>query len=259
MRVSAETMRTPPIMDGTGPQRFVVLDTETTGLDPAQGHRIIEVAGVELLGRRISGAHFHRYLNADRDSDPGALEKHGLTRDFLADKPRFEEIVDELMAFLQGATLIIHNAAFDVGFLENELKLCKRPSLKTVCSAPLDTLLMARDLHPGKRNSLDALCERYGVDNSRRTYHGALLDSELLADVYLAMTRGQESLGMDLEPSRPPLEAGLAAGQANSDALFVLAPDAEEQAEHRRVLEGIDKQSKGQCLWLQYEGAHSKV
>ena len=232
-----------------GARRYVLLDTETTGLDPAQGHRVIEVAGVELLDRRVSGVHFQRYLNPDRDSDPGALEKHGLTREFLADMPRFPEIADELLEFLRDATLIIHNAPFDVGFLDHELRLCERPPLSAVCPPPLDSLLMARELHPGKRNSLDALCERYGVDNTRRTYHGALLDAELLAEVYLAMTRGQESLGMDLEPARPPLVTGLGAGRPNAESLRVLAPSEDERAEHARVLAGIDKASKGQCIW----------
>jgi DNA polymerase-3 subunit epsilon len=233
-----------------GPARWVVLDTETTGLEVAQGHRVVEVAAVELLGRRITGRHFQRYLNPERDSDPGALEVHGLTRDFLADKPRFADIADELLDFLRGATLIIHNAPFDVGFLDHELRRCGRPTLAEVCAAPLDSLLMARDLHPGKRNSLDALCERYGIDNSRRTYHGALLDTELLADVYLAMTRGQESLMMDLEPGRPTLAAGELAVVVDVGALQVLRPSAEEEAEHSRLLAGIEKSSKGQCIWM---------
>ena len=242
-------------------REVTVLDTETTGLEPSQGHRVIEVAGVELLGRRITGQHFHRYLNADRDSDPGALEKHGLTTEFLADKPRFADIADELIEFLRGATLIIHNAAFDVGFLDSELRRCGRPTLSQIGPAPLDTLPLARDLHPGKRNTLDALCERYGVDNSQRTYHGALLDSELLADVYLAMTRGQESLVMDLEPARPTSEAGQAASVAEAAdmaaRLRVVAPDAEELAEHQRLLAGIDKASKGACIWLKLESVRA--
>lgn len=236
--------------DTSGPQRFIVLDTETTGLEPSQGNRIIEVAGVEILGRRITGQHFHTYLNPGRESEPGALEKHGITSEFLADKPRFEEVVEELIAFIRGAVLIIHNAPFDVGFLDHEFRLCGASTLASVCPPPMDSLIMARELHPGKRNSLDALCERYGVDHSRRTYHGALLDAELLADVYLAMTRGQESLVMDLEPVNP--SSGLTGSNPSSTALptLVIQPSADELAEHQRVLLDLEKASKGQCIWL---------
>jgi len=238
--------------DPTRIQRLVVLDTETTGLDPAQGHRVVEVAAVELMGRHLSGRHFQRYLNPDRDIDAAAQEVHGLSREFLSDKPRFEEVADELLEFLRDATLVIHNAAFDIGFLDHELRRCGRPPLAGVAGGPtIDTLLMARDLHPGKRNSLDALCERYGIDNSRRTYHGALLDTELLAEVYLAMTRGQESLMMDLEPAKAPVLLGLAGQVPVPAVLTVTALDPEERAEHLRLLASVDKASKGQCLWLQ--------
>ncbi len=232
-------------------QRLVVLDTETTGLEASQGHRIVEVAAVELMGRHLTGRHFQRYLNPERDIDPAAQEVHGLSREFLSDKPCFDEVADELLEFLRDATLVIHNAAFDIGFLDHELRRCVRPPLADVAGPTIDTLLMARDLHPGKRNSLDALCERYGIDNSRRTYHGALLDTELLAEVYLAMTRGQESLMMDLEPASPPVVAGLP-GEIQVPAVLVLGTvDPEEAAEHLRLLAAIDKASKGQCLWLQ--------
>ncbi|MDE3010380.1 MAG: DNA polymerase III subunit epsilon [Pseudomonadota bacterium] len=231
--------------------RLVVLDTETTGLDPAQGHRVIEVAAVELLGRQLSGRHFQRYLNPDRDIDPGAQEVHGLSREFLADKPRFPDVVDELLDFLRDATLVIHNAPFDLGFLDHELRLCGRAPLTTVSGPTIDTLLMARDQFPGKRNSLDALCERFDIDNSRRTYHGALLDTELLAEVYLAMTRGQESLMMELEPAAPAVVAGIPGQAAAVRVLQAATIDAAEQAEHARLLLSIDKASKGQCLWLQ--------
>jgi DNA polymerase III subunit epsilon len=233
-------------------QRLVVLDTETTGLDPAQGHRIVEVAAVELAGRRLSGRHFQRYLNPDREIDAAAQEVHGLSREFLSDKPRFPDIADELLAFLRGATLVIHNAPFDLGFLEHELRQSGREPLAGVAGPTIDTLLMARELHPGKRNSLDALCERYGIDNSHRTYHGALLDTELLAEVYLAMTRGQESLMMELEPAAPDPAAVLAGGAADPRRLRVEAVAADELAEHVRLLASIDQASKGQCLWLQH-------
>jgi len=250
----------PPLnpQDLQGPQRFVVLDTETTGLEPSQGNRIIEVAGVEVLGRRISEARFHAYLNPGRESEPGALEKHGLTTEFLSDKPRFEEVADELIEFIRGAVLIIHNAPFDVGFLNHEFGLSQRPALSSFCPPPLDSLLMARELHPGKKNSLDALCDRYGVDNSHRTYHGALLDAELLADVYLAMTRGQESLVMDLEPAQPNFETGDVAGIRRSIPLRVVPASVDELAEHARILAGIEKASKGECIWLhQYAPEHN--
>ena len=233
-----------------GPQRFVVLDTETTGLEPSQGNRIIEVAGVERVGRRMTGARFHAYLNPGRESEPGALEKHGLSSEFLSDKPAFIEVVDALIEFVRGAVLIIHNAPFDVGFLDHELRLSNRPNLLSFCPPPLDSLLMARELHPGKKNSLDALCDRYGVDHSHRTYHGALLDAELLAEVYLAMTRGQESLVMDLEPtaSEGPL-SGI--GQAQSAVpLLVVPPSEEELKAHSQILESLEKASKGECIWL---------
>lgn len=230
--------------------RLVVLDTETTGLDPAQGHRVVEVAAVELLGRRLSARHFQCYLNPDRDIDAAAQEVHGLSREFLSDKPRFADVADDLLEFLRGATLVIHNAPFDLGFLEHELRLCGREPLAGVAGPTIDTLLMARDLHPGKRNSLDALCERYGIDNSQRTYHGALLDTELLAEVYLAMTRGQESLMMDLEPALPGPVGGNAGDRTDPRSLRVDVAAAEELAEHARLLAGIDKASKGQCVWL---------
>jgi len=233
-----------------GPQRFVVLDTETTGLEPSQGNRIIEVAGVELIGRRLTGARFHAYLNPGRESEPGALEKHGLTTEFLSDKPAFIEIVDALIEFIRGSTLIIHNAAFDVGFLDHEFRLSHRPALSSICPPPLDSLFMARELHPGKKNSLDALCDRYGIDNSHRTYHGALLDAELLADVYLAMTRGQESLVMDLEPTHSPSQLAGMAEQRRALPLLVVPPSPEELAEHARILAGVEKASKGECIWL---------
>lgn len=238
--------------DPQGPKRFVVLDTETTGLETSQGNRIIEVAGVEVLGRRLSGKKFHAYLNPGRESEPGALEKHGLTSDFLEDKPLFGDVVDELMEFIRGAVLIIHNAPFDVAFIEHELRLCHRPPLLSFCPPPLDSLLMARELHPGKRNSLDALCERYGIDNSHRTYHGALLDAELLSEVYLAMTRGQESLVMDLEPLQMTSQKEEAAGIRQSIAIRVEPASEEELAQHATLLAGLEQASRGECIWLHH-------
>lgn len=178
--------------------RQIFLDTETTGLEHKFGHRIIEIACVEMRNRRLTNRHFHRYLNPDRDIDAGALSVHGISREFLLDKPRFADVAVEFLDFVRGGELVIHNAAFDVGFLNAELALLDMAPVDTVCQGVCDTLRMAKDLHPGKKNNLNALCERYGVDNSHRTLHGALLDAEILAEVYLAMTRGQESLIMDL-------------------------------------------------------------
>src|SRR5258706_1030401 len=191
--------------------RRIVLDTETTGLEPAEGHRIIELAALELHDRRATGRHFHRYVNPERAIDFAATEVHGLTVEDLADKPRFAEVADEFLDFVHGAELLIHNAEFDVAFLNAELERAGRARLETVCTV-CDTLAMARDMHPGKKNSLDALCERYAVDHSKRTLHGALLDAQLLADVWLAMTRGQETLELGITPTSwgPP---GLAAAE----------------------------------------------
>jgi DNA polymerase-3 subunit epsilon len=226
--------------------RQIILDTETTGLEPANGHRILEIAGVEIVNRRLTGNDFHRYVNPERDSEEGALQIHGLTSEFLADKPRFREIVDELLDYVSGAELVIHNAPFDVAFLNHELNLLDRKPITEYCPSIVDTLRMARELHPGKKNSLDALCERYQVDNSARTLHDALLDAKLLAEVYLAMTRGQDSLAMDVHPAAAAaVEAGAAAGLD----LIVLPADAEELAAHEKVLLEIDKASRGACLW----------
>jgi len=229
--------------------RQIVLDTETTGLEPKLGHRIIEVACVEMAGRRLTHRHLHRYVNPDREVDEGALAVHGITTEFLQDKPRFPDIAAEFLDFVRGAELVIHNAAFDVGFLNHELALMDLPPITTVCAGVKDTLRMARELHPGKRNNLDALCERYQISNAHRTLHGALLDAELLAEVYLAMTRGQESLIMDLSPGGPQLQASTVPGKVRPP-LRVLAPSSDELEHHARVLAGIDKESKGQCLWL---------
>jgi DNA polymerase-3 subunit epsilon len=228
--------------------RQIVLDTETTGLDPALGHRIIEIAGVELVNRRLTGNHFHHYINPERESEEGALQVHGITSEFLRDKPRFAEIVDEFLEYVNDAELIIHNAPFDVAFLNHELDLLDRKPITQYCRGVVDTLRLAKDLHPGKRNSLDALCERYQIDNSARTLHGALLDAQLLAEVYLAMTRGQDSLMMEVEP-----EASSAAERADIPIagfdLIVIRAGEEELAAHERILAEIEKASGGRCLW----------
>jgi DNA polymerase-3 subunit epsilon len=228
--------------------RQVVLDTETTGLEVTQGHRIVEVAAVELVDRRLTGRHFHRYINPQRAVDEGALRVHGLDEAFLADKPLFVNVAAELADFLRGAQLIIHNAPFDMGFLNAEFERAQCAAEDGVPADVLDTLPMARELHPGKRNSLDALCERYGVDNSGRTFHGALLDAELLAEVYLAMTRGQESLMTLLAAEEA---AGLAAGDSGLLGLdiVVLRPSAEELAAHEALLAGMG--GKVPPVWLQ--------
>ena len=226
--------------------RQIILDTETTGLDPAQGHRIIEVAAVEMINRRLTGNHLHRYVNPDRDIDAGAMQVHGITPEFLQDKPRFGDIAREFVDFIDGAELIIHNAPFDVGFLNMELRLLDMPLLTSCCSGVIDTLAMAKALHPGQRNNLDALCKRYAVDNPARTLHGALLDCELLAAVYLALTRGQESLSIGLETPRS--ETGRVADRPRPTAVLLPA-DAEELAAHAALLAAIAKESKGECLW----------
>jgi len=226
--------------------RQIILDTETTGLNPKSGDRIIEIGCVELVNRRATGNTFHRYLNPQRDSDPGALAVHGLTTEFLSDKPLFADIVDQLCDFVAGAEILIHNAAFDVAFLDEELARLDRPLFPTHCASIIDTLAMARELHPGKRNSLDALCERYEVSNAHRTLHGALLDAELLAEVYLAMTRGQESLIIDIAPRR-----STAPGWAPVDraTLIVLRADEDELVAHATTLATIAKEAKRAALW----------
>ncbi|MDP2030537.1 MAG: DNA polymerase III subunit epsilon [Thiobacillus sp.] len=226
--------------------RQIILDTETTGLDPNQGHRIIEVAAVEMVNRRLTGNHLHRYVNPDRDIDAGAMQVHGITPEFLQDKPRFVDVAQEFVDFIQGAELIIHNAPFDVGFLNMELRLLAMQPLPTWCDGVIDTLAMAKALRPGQRNNLDALCKHYGVDNTARTLHGALVDCELLAAVYLALTRGQESLSIGLEARS--VEADRAAARARPKPVLLQA-SAEELASHANQLEAIAKDSKGACLW----------
>ena len=228
--------------------RQIILDTETTGLETRDGHRVIEIGCVELIDRRLSHKHFHQYINPERQIEDGALEVHGISNEFLLDKPVFSDVAEEFLAFVAGAELIIHNAPFDIGFLDYEMSLLGREDRMSDHCTVLDTLEMARDLHPGQRNSLDALCKRYEVDNSSRKLHGALLDAEILADVYLAMTGGQSDLGLsfDKESSQGVDLSEFEA--AERPKLFVLEASDEELAAHRDRLEKIHKKS-GHCLW----------
>lgn len=231
--------------------RQIVLDTETTGLEHRLGHRIIEIGGVEINNRHLTNRHFHYYLNPEREIDEGAQAVHGISLEFLQDKPRFAEIAAEFLDFVRGAELIIHNAPFDVGFLNAELARLDMEPIESVCSAILDTLRMAKERFPGKRNSLDALCERYAIDNSKRTLHGALLDAEILAEVYIVMTRGQESLLMELADNHDPGRVRTGKNLAISTrSQRILRASAEEIAEHETLLAAIQKESKGKCLWL---------
>ena len=228
--------------------RQVVLDTETTGLEFRLGDRVIEIGCVELADRKLTGRRFHCYINPEREVEAGALAVHGLTSEFLQDKPKFAEIVDGFIDFVRGAELIIHNAAFDIGFINNELALTGLEPVEQTCAGVVDTLRLARELHPGRKNSLDALCDRYSIDNSGRTLHGALLDAELLAEAYLAMTRGQESLIIELEAA--PGAATPATLSGERPPLHVVRASEEELAEHERVLAEIAKESRGKCVWL---------
>ncbi|TPW18796.1 MAG: DNA polymerase III subunit epsilon [Halothiobacillaceae bacterium] len=231
--------------------RQIVLDTETTGLEPQQGHRLVEIGGVELSNRRRTGRRYHQYLQPDREVDEGAVEVHGLTDEFLADKPRFADVVDEFMAFIRGAELIIHNAPFDVGFINHELQRFD-PSISLLAEqcTILDTLALARQLHPGQRNSLDALCKRYLIDNSHRELHGALLDAEILTDLYLAMTGGQVALPLETEerPAAARRTVKRVAGEPRS-ALRVIYASNDEITAHDLRLAAIGKESGGRCLW----------
>ncbi len=236
--------------------RQVVLDTETTGLEVERDHRIIEIGCVEIIGRRLTGRHFHQYINPDRDIDAGAQSVHGISRDDLLDKPFFEQIADQFLAFVDGAELVIHNASFDVGFLNHEFgKLSQDVAPMEESHGIVDSLLLARRLHPGQKNNLDALCKRYDVDNSQRELHGALLDAEILADVYLAMTGGQVSLGLggdapmdgiDHQASNQHLEG-------RRPAMKVIVANAEEVSAHREKLGVVNDASGGRCLWLEQE------
>jgi len=233
--------------------RQIILDTETTGLEPSQGHRVIEIGCVEVVNRTLTGRNLHLYLKPDRDSDPEALAVHGLTTAFLADKPKFEAIADEFLAFVADAELIIHNAAFDTKFLNAELARMGRGTLDKHCGKITDSLMHARLLHPGKRNSLDSLCDRYGISNAHRTLHGALLDSELLAEVWLAMTRGQDALLIEPEETPAGGAGDLVVGGFDASVLRVVTASAHEAAAHDAYLKDLDKAAGGNCLWRTIE------
>ncbi len=231
--------------------RQIFLDTETTGLYHAQGHRVIEIAAVEVVNRRLTKQHFHYYLNPDREIDQGAQEVHGISLEFLQDKPRFPDIVSELLDFIADAELIMHNAPFDVGFLNCELGLIEQKPLESIVAKITDTLKIAKEMRPGQRNSLDALCRHFGIDNSRRTLHGALLDAELLADVYMAMTRGQDSLmiGMD----KPSVSLAVEPRPTFTQAGVVKFASTEELEVHAAYLAALHK--SGDCLWAALDSA----
>ena len=226
--------------------RKVILDTETTGLDYRTGDRLVEIGCVEMLGRQLTGVRFHKYINPEREVPAGAIAVHGLTDDFLADKPKFREVVDEFIDFVRDAEIIIHNAAFDVGFLNNELGLLQKGSIEQLSRCVTDTLRMAREIRPGKKNNLNALCSEFGIDNASRTLHGALLDAELLAEVYLAMTRGQNSLSMSFVAPAASITQAVA---QQRPPLLVLPASESELADHARVLAEIGKESRGKCVW----------
>ena len=229
--------------------RQIFLDTETTGLSAEGGDRVIEIGCVEMVARKLTGNNRHFYLNPGRDSHPDALRVHGITTEFLRDKPQFSAVADDLLEYLQGAEVIIHNAPFDVGFLNKELELLGRAPLKTTVGSVIDTMLMAKEMYPGKRNSLDALCDRLGVDNSGRTLHGALLDAELLADVYICLTRGQEALLIADDEGEDANGQSLPRIDLRGIDLPVLHASAAECAAHAQMLEQLDKASGGKTIW----------
>ena len=228
--------------------RLVFLDTETTGLSPESGDRIVEIGCVELVGRRPTGRHLHLYLNPERPSHPDALRIHGLTDEFLSDKPRFDAVVDELLAFVSGAEVVIHNAGFDVNFLDHELRRIDRPRFGQAVTKITDSLAMAREMFPGKANSLDALCRRLEVDNSHRSFHGALLDAGLLAEVYVNMTRGQKSFAVEADDAPTVAQADQATDLSRIE-LPVIPADAEEAESHEAMLQELQKAAKGGAIW----------
>ncbi len=235
--------------------RQIVLDTETTGLSPDAGDRIIELGCVELVHRKLTGNNLHFYFNPDRDSLEDALRVHGISNEFLKDKPRFAERVEEILAYMQGAEVIIHNAPFDLGFLNKELERLGKPPFKSFVSGVIDSLAMAKEMFPGKRNSLDALCDRLEVDNSGRTLHGALLDAELLADVYINMTRGQEALLIESVETVNSLGSATARVDLRTFVLPVLQANDQELAAHDEVLTQMDKASGGNTVWRTVTGS----
>jgi DNA polymerase III subunit epsilon len=236
--------------------RQIILDTETTGLEPKQGHRIIEIGCVELINRRKTDQHYHQYINPEREIDDGAFNVHGISTEFLSDKPCFKDIAQEFIDFIRDSEIIIHNAPFDVGFIDAELKKLGRKWGKTehYCMV-VDTLTMARKKHPGQKNNLDALCKRYEIDNSKRDLHGALLDAQILLDVYLAMTGGQETLGFDAHEEEHAAEQnGIRLTDANRKPLRIIEPTEEELAAHEKYLELLREKSGGKCVWI--DGGH---
>ncbi|MBT9553067.1 MAG: DNA polymerase III subunit epsilon [Hydrogenophaga sp.] len=234
--------------------RQIVLDTETTGLSADNGDRIIEIGCVELFNRKLTGNNLHFYVNPERDSHEDALKVHGISNEFLRDKPKFAQIADEVLSYLKDAELIIHNAPFDISFLNKELERLKRPPMKAHVAGVIDTLVMAKEMFPGKRNGLDALCDRLEVDNSGRTLHGALLDAELLADVYINMTRGQDALLMDVGTTEVAGEVSVQV-DLSQVALPVLRANEQEVGAHEVALADIDKACKGKTLWRRLETA----
>jgi DNA polymerase-3 subunit epsilon len=240
--------------------RQIVLDTETTGLEVSQGHRIIEIGCVELVNRRLTGRHYHQYIQPEREIDAGALEVHGITPEFLADKPVFARVAEEFLDFVRGAELVIHNAPFDVGFIDAELRRLdiRHPRTEDLCSVT-DSLALARNKHPGQRNNLDALCQRYGIDNSNRTLHGALLDAEILAEVYLAMTGGQTSLGLAGTPSEStggtPAAEAIRRLSPDRPALRIIRASEEENTRHEQRLDSIAAKNGGDVLWRTLSGS----
>ncbi len=234
--------------------RQIVFDTETTGLDPAQGHRLVELAGVEVINRTLTGRHLHLYVNPGRDSDPEALAVHGLESDFLAQYPPFDQVAEQVVEFVKGAEVIIHNAPFDVKFMDAELQRCGLKPFAEYCGKVTDSLVFARELHPGKRNNLDALCERYGISNAHRTLHGALLDSELLADVWLAMTRGQESLVMQQYENEEDIgDAASEFRRIDLSQLPILNANAQELAAHKHYLQHLSEANQSPTIWDQVD------
>ncbi len=232
--------------------RQIVLDTETTGLEISENHRIIEIGGVEIVDRKLTGNHYHQYIQPDRAIDAGALEVHGISAEFLQDKPRFAEVADAFLEFVEGAEVIIHNAAFDVSFLDYEFRLCNANTrMELICDAVTDSLMLARKQFPGQRNSLDALCKRLDIDNSRRQLHGALLDAEILAEVYLRMTGGQSSLGFDLDIAQDNNSDSteLTIDPQQYPPQMVLQANEAEQKAHAAWLEKLQKESANGCVW----------
>jgi len=229
--------------------RQIILDTETTGLEPSQGHRIIEIGCIEMINRRITNNHWHHYIQPDREVDVGAFNVHGISNEFLQDKPRFHELADDFLEYIRGAELIIHNAPFDVGFLNHELGMLDgdQPKIDDICSV-LDTLVMARQKHPGQKNNLDALCKRYEIDNSARTLHGALLDSEILAEVYLIMTGGQTALLLDAEESQQHQMDHAPISSQQVENLAVWKPSETDLQSHQEYLDFLEEKA-GSCAW----------